>query len=46
MVRYRCKNCNYFFDSEKFQKKCPYCGKESVERELDAEGILKEISKT
>jgi len=44
MTRYRCKNCNYFFGSERTPEKCPYCGKDKVSKELDAEGILKEIS--
>ncbi len=45
-MRLRCKNCGYFFDAERLQEKCPYCGERKVERELDAEGILKEVGKT
>jgi len=44
LTRYRCGNCNYFFNSEKFPEKCPYCGQVKVSKEIDAEGILKEIS--
>lgn len=44
-MKFMCKNCNYRFESEKDQvgKKCPYCGENTVIKEPDAEGILKDI---
>jgi rubrerythrin len=44
MTKYRCRDCNYSFDSEKIPEKCPYCGRKNVSKELNAEEILKEIS--
>lgn len=42
MVRYFCKNCNYRCDLKKFQE-CPYCGKETLEKEKNASELLEEI---
>jgi len=44
MTKFVCKNCDYRFKSELEQvgKKCPYCGKEGIIRELSAEELLNE----
>ena len=42
MVKFLCKNCSYRFES-KSASDCPYCGKESVEKEKSAEEILDEV---
>jgi len=39
-----CTNCNYKFNSKKCSD-CPYCGKESVEKEKNATELLKEVDK-
>ncbi len=42
MVKFVCKNCNYKFDSEveRRDKPCPYCGKEMVMKDLNADELL------
>ena len=44
MTSFICLECNYRFESKSFQagKKCPYCGKERVIREPDADELLEE----
>jgi len=42
MGRYICTNCNYRFESSKISD-CPYCGLKKVEKEKNAEELLKEI---
>lgn len=42
MVKFLCKNCNYRFESE-HAFDCPYCGKESIEKEKTAEELLIEV---
>ena len=36
--------CNFRFDAES-PKECPYCGKETLERDKSAEEILDEVEK-
>lgn len=44
MVRFRCKNCNYIFNSESSEEKkvCQYCGKKEAEKEMNAEELIKD----
>jgi predicted RNA-binding Zn-ribbon protein involved in translation (DUF1610 family) len=42
MVKFLCKDCNYRFDSESAFD-CPYCGKESIEKEKTAEELLIDV---
>jgi len=44
MVKFLCKNCNYRFESEKAFD-CPYCGKESIEKEKSAGELLEEVDR-
>ena len=44
MTKFVCKDCDYRFESLNI-KKCPYCGKERVVKELDAEDLSKEYPK-
>jgi rRNA maturation endonuclease Nob1 len=37
-----CRNCNYRFETER-ETECPYCGKETLEKEKSAEELLIEI---
>ena len=42
MTKFICKECGYRFDSE-MGKKCPYCSKESTEKEQNAEELIKDV---
>jgi len=42
MAKWVCKSCNYRFDL-KAPLDCPSCGKDSIEKEKDAEELLEEI---
>ena len=44
MVKFLCKNCNYRFESERAFD-CPYCGKESIEKEKSAVELLEEVDR-
>jgi len=43
MVKLSCKNCNYKFEAKEFKKKCPYCNKDNIEIELNAEELLNKL---
>jgi len=43
MEDFICKNCKYRFKSSGEPKTCPYCDKESVEKEKSASEIVNEI---
>jgi len=43
MTRFICKDCGYKFESA--EKKCPYCSKDNVEEEKNAEELIKDIEK-
>jgi len=43
MASYRCKNCRYSLESVKEIKKCPYCDKNSLEKEKSASELLDDI---
>lgn len=45
MVKFVCKNCKYKFKRELDEEveKCPVCNKENLEKEQDAEEIIKEV---
>ena len=43
MAKWACLSCNYRFDSEKVPKDCPYCGRDKIEKEKNAEELLGEI---
>ncbi len=45
MTKLICKGCGYRIDGNKANKKCPYCSKESLEEEKDAEELLEEVNK-
>jgi len=42
MVKWVCNGCNFRFDSEN-PKDCPYCGRDELEKEPDAEDLLNEV---
>jgi DNA-directed RNA polymerase subunit RPC12/RpoP len=44
MTNFICADCNYRFESKFVQpgKKCPYCGKDRVIKEPNAEELLDE----
>ncbi|MBI2045140.1 hypothetical protein HYT23_03715 [Candidatus Pacearchaeota archaeon] len=44
MTSFVCKECGYRFESglENRKRKCPYCGKEGISRELSATELLEE----
>ena len=42
MIKFVCKECNFRLESENEKRKCPYCGKETLMREPDANELLKE----
>jgi len=44
MTTFVCKECGYRFESSLggSKRKCPYCGKESISRELSAAELLDE----
>lgn len=44
MVKFLCKNCNYRFESESASD-CPYCGKETIEKEKSAEELLEDVDR-
>lgn len=44
MVKFLCKNCNYKFESENAFD-CPYCGKESIEKEKSAGELLEDVDR-
>lgn len=45
MVKFFCKNCGYRFETKLRYKprRCPYCAKEAVEEEQNAQEILNDI---
>lgn len=43
MESFICLNCNYNFKSKQSPKTCPYCNKNTVEKEKSAEDIISEI---
>jgi len=44
MVKWVCINCNYRFNAEN-PRDCPYCGRDSIEKEKGAAEILKEVER-
>jgi len=43
MKRFVCKNCNYSFESVSGNARiCPYCGKETIREQLNAEELLED----
>ena len=44
MVKFICTNCNYKFESEN-PSDCPYCGKDSLEKDKSAEELLEEVGR-
>lgn len=42
MARFVCKNCGFRTENSKGDKRCPYCDRISLEREPNAEELLKE----
>jgi len=42
MVKFICKECGYKTDGEA-GKICPYCSKKTIEKEQDAEELIKEV---
>ncbi len=42
MVKFVCRVCNYVFESKTIPKKCPYCGKEGVVKDPDAQELINE----
>ncbi len=45
MGKFYCKECGYRFKTKHNYepKRCPYCGKEKIEAEKDAEKLVKEV---
>ncbi len=43
MGTYVCTNCKYKFSSSKEASDCPYCGKDSVEKEKSASELLDDV---
>jgi len=45
MKTFACMNCGYTFDKKdkKVRQYCPYCGKENIEEEKDAEEIVEKV---
>ena len=43
-MRFVCRNCSYRFEMEpeRAKKICPYCGRDSVTKEPDADELLNE----
>ena len=37
-----CEKCNYQFESKILPERCPYCGREGVEEEPDAQELINE----
>jgi len=44
MARFVCKNCGYKLEDGKGGR-CPYCSMESLEKEQEAEKLIKEVEK-
>ena len=44
MGKFICKECGYKTDSASLEI-CPYCNKKSIEKEQDAEELIKEVEK-
>ncbi len=42
MANFRCMTCGYQFKSAE-KKKCPYCGKEDVEKEKNADELIDNV---
>ncbi|MFA5173799.1 MAG: hypothetical protein WC438_01310 [Candidatus Pacearchaeota archaeon] len=42
MVKWACTRCNYRFESVN-PKDCPYCGRDSIEKEKTAEELIDEV---
>ena len=40
MVKFICTNCSYSIQKDKKPRQCPYCGKETLRIEEDADEIL------
>jgi predicted Zn-ribbon and HTH transcriptional regulator len=45
MGKFYCKECRYIFETKHgyHPKRCPYCGKDKIEEEKDAETLIKEV---
>ena len=44
MVKWVCSGCNFRFESES-PNECPYCGRDTLEKEPDAEELLDEVER-
>jgi rubrerythrin len=42
MTKFRCKNCGFRTESEKNDRRCPYCDRVTLEKEQSAEELLEE----
>ncbi len=45
MTKFVCKECGYKIETESRPRKCPYCSKESIEEEKNAEELIEEVKK-
>jgi len=45
MVIYICTHCKFRFNAEKPRGDCPYCGRDSLEKEKSASELLDEVNK-
>lgn len=43
MIKFACRNCGYQFEALK-KDLCPYCGKDSVEKEKNASELIDEVA--
>ncbi len=44
MVKWVCTGCNFRFEAEN-PSECPYCGRDTLEKEPSAEELLNEVEK-
>ncbi len=44
MVKWICSGCDFRFESEN-PKGCPYCGRDTLEKEPDASELLDEVER-
>ena len=42
-MKYVCKDCSYRFNANVLPKTCPYCNKEQIEEEKNAEELVEEV---